>query len=165
MPKQCRTEVGMNGDTYSYLGDLREAVAFLMLDEERRVLLECRPDKHVTFTDLFFPSGSIEAKDHRGGQADYRETALRREVFEEFRDGVKVDRLQLLGDVAVPEIGILFYVYWVVSWSGDPGSHSYEEGEPFGELRWSPLSEVRNVFPYESGRQMADMLTVALGSR
>jgi 8-oxo-dGTP pyrophosphatase MutT (NUDIX family) len=165
MPKWFRIEVSMNGDTYSYRDGLREAVAFLLLDEGRRVLLECRPDKHGTFTDIFFPSGSIEAKDHKGDQADYREVALRREVFEEFRDGVRVDRLQLLGDVVVPEIGILFYVYWVVSWSGDPGSHSYEEDKPFGELRWSPLSEVRNVFPYESGRRMADMLTAALGSR
>ena len=99
MPKQYRTEVGMNSDPYSYRDGLREAVAFLLLDEERRVLLECRLDNHGTFTDIFLPSGFIETKNHKGNQADYREVALRREVLEEFRDGVRVDRLQLLGDV------------------------------------------------------------------
>jgi 8-oxo-dGTP pyrophosphatase MutT (NUDIX family) len=150
-------------DSYLYRDGLREAVVFLLVDDTRRVLMECRPDGRGTFTDIFFPSGSIETKDRQDDRLDYRETALRREIFEEFRDGVTVERLQLLGEVPVPAIGILFYVYWVVSWSGDPGSHSYEDDARFGELRWLPVGDVRSIFPWESGRQMADMLTAVLG--
>ena len=150
-------------DAYVHRDGLREAVVFLLVDDERRVLLECRPDGQGGFTDVFFPSGSIETRDMRDDGSDYRENALRREVFEEFRDGVAVQRLRLLGEVAVPEIGLLFFVYWVVSWTGDAGRHSYEEGEPFGELRWLPADDVHRIFPWESGKRMAAMLTAALG--
>jgi hypothetical protein len=43
----------------SYRNGHEEAVAFLLLDDQLRVLLECRPDGHGTFTDVFYPSGSI----------------------------------------------------------------------------------------------------------
>ncbi|MBM3650385.1 MAG: NUDIX domain-containing protein [Alphaproteobacteria bacterium] len=155
----------MTADPYLYRDGLREAVVFLLVDDKRRVLMECRPDGRGTFSDIFFPSGSIERRDREDDRFDYREAAVRREVSEEFRDGVAVETLQLLGEVPVPAIDILFYVYWVTSWSGDPGSHSYEEDAPFGELRWLSVDGVRDIFPWESGRQMADLLTAALRSR
>ncbi len=72
----------MNDDVYSYRDGLREGVVFLLLDDKRRVLIECRTDNQGKFNDLFYLSGSIEIADHKDGQSDYRETALRREVGE-----------------------------------------------------------------------------------
>ena len=77
---------------YSYRNGLREGVAFLLLDRSGRVLLECRPDGRGGFDDVFYPSGSIELKDHADG-GDYREVALYREIGEEFRDGVAVQAI------------------------------------------------------------------------
>ncbi len=103
-------------------------------------------------------------KDHADGRKDYREVALRREIDEEFRGGVTVDRIRYLGDVEVPAIGIVFYVYWIASWSGDPGAHTYEEGVPFGKLRWLPLGEVSTVNSYDSTARMTKMLEEAISS-
>ncbi len=154
----------MNDDVYSYRDGLREGVVFLLLDDKRRVLIECRPDNQGKFTDLFYPSGSIEVTDHKDEQSDYRETALRREVGEEFRNGVKIEHLQYLGICRIPEVGLVFYVYWVASWSGDPGKHKYEDHEPFGELRWMSINEAKSAIPYDSGTQIADMLEAAFRS-
>jgi hypothetical protein len=149
-------------DPHSYRDGFREGVVFLLVDSEQRVLLECRPDKNGKFTDIFYPSGSIEVKDHTDGRTDYREVALYREIGEEFRDGVTIGRIQHLGDVKVPEIGLVFYVYWIESWSGSPGDHTYEDGAPFGELRWTPLDEVRHLSPYDSTARMTKMLREAI---
>src|SRR5262245_60249319 len=65
----------MSMTNYSYRNGLREAVAFLLLDRKGHVLLECRPDERGGFSDVFYPSGSIEMKDYADGR-DYRETAL-----------------------------------------------------------------------------------------
>ena len=92
----------MTDATYSYRSGLREGVAFLLVDDRGRTLLECRPVKNGDPTDIFYPSGSIEMKDHIGDGFDYREVALRREIAEEFRDGVAVERLEFLGDVEIP---------------------------------------------------------------
>ena len=154
----------MATDSYSYKDGLREGVAFLLIDGEHRVLLECRPDSNGNFTDVFYPSGSIEIKDHKDNQTDYREVALRREIDEEFRSGITVDRIQYLGDVEVPAIGIVFYVYWIASWSGDPGTHTYEEGVPFGKLRWMPLADVNTVNSYDSTAQITEMLQAAISA-
>ena len=81
----------MSMTDYSYRKGLREAVAFVLVDHKGHVLLECRPDSRGGFDDIFYPSGSIEMKDHADGR-DYRETALRREIAEEFRDGVTIRR-------------------------------------------------------------------------
>jgi hypothetical protein len=59
-------------------------------------LLECRPDGRGGFDDIFYPSGSIEMKDHADGR-NYREMAQRREIAEEFRDGVTVQAVEFLG--------------------------------------------------------------------
>jgi len=146
---------------YSYRNGLREAVAFLLVDQTGRVLLECRPDKHGGFGDIFYPSGSIEMKDHADG-LDYREVALRREIAEEFRGGVIIQSLELLGEVAVREIGLVFYVYWIAAWSGEAGEHTYEDGMPFGQLRWMAIDEVQAVSAFDSTAQMTGMLNDAL---
>ena len=94
-------------------------MAFLLLDRKGHVLLECRPDGRGGFDDIFYPSGSIEMKDHADGR-DYRETALRREIAEEFRDGVTIQAVEFLGEVEVPAIGLVFYVYWLAAWASTP---------------------------------------------
>jgi 8-oxo-dGTP pyrophosphatase MutT (NUDIX family) len=152
----------MDTDPYSYRDGLREGVAFLLVDGQGRVLLEWRPDKDGNHTDVFYPSGSIEMKDHGHDGADYREVALRREVGEEFRGGVRIERLQYLGEEKVREIGLTFYVYWVAAWSGDPGEYTWEDGAPHARLRWTPIDEVKDVVPYDSGTRMTDMLRAAL---
>jgi 8-oxo-dGTP pyrophosphatase MutT (NUDIX family) len=146
---------------YSYRNGLREAVAFLLLDRNGQVLLECRPDGRGGFGDTFYPSGSIEMKDHADG-GDYRETALRREIAEEFRDGVTVRAVEFLGEVEVPAIGLVFYAYWIAAWSGDPGEHTYEDGLPFGRLRWMAIDEVRTVSAFDSTARMTNMLRMAV---
>jgi len=151
----------MDDDPYSYRDGLREGVAFLLVDRQGRVLLECRPDKDGNHTDLFYPSGSIERRDHRAG-ADYREVALLREIGEEFRCAVTVERVQYLGEVKVPAIGLTFYTYWITAWSGDPGDWTWEDGAPHARLRWTGLDEVEHLIPYDSGTEMTDMLRSAL---
>lgn len=150
-------------DLYSYRDGLREGVAFLLVNARRHVLLECRPDRDGKLTDVFYPSGSIETKDHVPG-ADYREVAVLREIGEEFRGGVTVERVQYLGEEKVPAIGLTFYVYWVAAWSGDPGEWTWEDGAPHARLRWTPIDEVKHAIPYDSGTRMTEMLRLAIGA-
>jgi 8-oxo-dGTP pyrophosphatase MutT (NUDIX family) len=153
-----------DADLYSYRDGLREGVVFLLVDDRQRVLLEWRPDKDGNLTDVFFPSGSIERKDHGHDGADYREIALRREVGEEFRGGVTVGRVRYLGEAKVPAIGLIFHVCWVESWSGDPGDWTWEDGAPHARLAWIPLDAARNVIPWNTGALMVDMLRAAMRS-
>ena len=155
----------MNSDPHSYKDGFREIVVFLMADAVGRALLEFRPDKDGNLTDVFYPSGSIELKDHADSRSDYREIALRREIAEEFRNGVLVGQTRFLGEIKVPEIGLVFYAYWVSSWTGDPGSHTYEDGAPFGELHWVWLDDVARLNPYDSTAKMTAMLRGALARR
>jgi len=153
---------------HSYRDGLREVVAFLMVDDRRRVLLEWRPDREGSHTDVFFPSGSIDRKDHGHDGVDYREVALRREIDEEFRSGVTVERVRCLGETRVPAIGLTFHVYWVESWSGDPGTWTWEDGAPHARLEWTPIETVRDVIPWDTGALMTEMLQAAMqrdGSR
>ncbi len=150
-------------DIHSYRDGLREGVAFLLVDKRDRVLLEWRPDADGNHTDVFFPSGSIEMKDHGHAGLDYREVALRREVGEEFRGGVSVERVRYLGETKVPAIGLTFYVYWVEAWSGDPGGWTWEDGAPHARLQWTALDQVENVIPWDTGALMAEMLRTAMG--
>jgi 8-oxo-dGTP pyrophosphatase MutT (NUDIX family) len=149
-------------DPYSYRGRLREGVAFLLVDNRRRVLLEWRPDKDGKHTDVFYPSGSIEMKDHGHDGIDYREVALRREIGEEFRGGVTVERVLYLGETKVPAIGLIFYVYWVEAWSGDPGGWTWEDGAAHARLEWTPIDVVKDVIPWETGALMTQMLQAAM---
>jgi hypothetical protein len=153
----------MDEPDYSWRDGLREGVAFLLVDRQRRVLLECRPDKDGNHTDVFYPSGSIEMKDHRDG-ADYREVALLREIGEEFRGGVTVERVQYLGEVKVPAIGLTFYTYWIAAWSGDPGDWTWEDGAAHARLIWVLIDAVANHIPYDTGTEMADMLKAAMAA-
>jgi 8-oxo-dGTP pyrophosphatase MutT (NUDIX family) len=152
----------MDTDLYSYRDGLREGVAFLLVDDRRRVLLEWRPDKDGNHTDVFFPSGSIERKDHGHGGVDYREVALRREIGEEFRGGVTVEHVRYLGETKVPAIGLTFYVYWVESWSGDPGDWTWEDGAPHARLEWTPIDTVKDVILWDTGALMTEMLQAAM---
>ena len=152
----------MMDTVHSYRDGLREGVAFLLVDDRRRVLLEWRPDKDGNHTDVFLPSGSIERKDHGHNGIDYREVALRREIGEEFRGGVTVERVRYLGETKVPAIGLTFYVYWVESWSGDPGGWTWEDGAPHARLGWTPIEAVKDVIPWDTGALMAEMLQAAM---
>jgi 8-oxo-dGTP pyrophosphatase MutT (NUDIX family) len=147
---------------HSYRDGLREGVAFLLVDGRRRVPLEWRPDSDGNHTDVSFPSGSIERKDHGPGGADYREVALRREICEEFRGGVTVGRVWYLGETRVAAIGLIFHVYWIQSWSGDPGMWTWEDGAPHARLEWTPIERVKNVIPWDTGALMTGMLQAAM---
>lgn len=153
----------MDEPDYSYRDGLREGVAFLLVDRQQRVLLEWRPDKDGNHTDVFYPSGSIEMKDHRDG-ADYREVALLREIGEEFRGGVTVERVTYVGEAKVPAIGLTFYTYWVSDWSGDPGEWTWEEGAPHAKLQWASIDEAVALIPWDTGAEMADMLKAAMAA-
>jgi len=85
-------------------------------------------------------------------------------LLRNFEVAVEVEHVRYLGDVKALAIGLVFYVYWIASWSGDPGSHTYEDGAPFGELRWLPLDEVTRVNGYDSTAEMTKMLREALSS-
>src|SRR5260221_14794615 len=103
---------------HAYRDGLREGVAFLLVDGRRRALLEWRPDKDGNHTDVFFPSGSIERKDHGHDGVDYREGALRRENGGGFPGGRPVERVRYLGETKVPASGLTFYVHLVGAWAG-----------------------------------------------
>jgi hypothetical protein len=147
---------------HSYRDGLREGVAFLLVDDRRRVLLEWRPDRDGDHTDVFFPSGSIERKDHGHDGIDYREVALRREIGEEFRGSVLVERVRYLGETKVPAIGLTFYVYWIEAWSGHPGEWTWEDGAPHARLDWVPIENVKDIIPWDTGALMAEMLQAAM---
>ena len=147
---------------HSYRDGLREGVAFLLVDDRRRVLLEWRPDGDGNHTDVFFPSGSIETKDHGHAGIDYREVALRREIGEEFRGGVTVERIRCLGETKVPAIGLTFYDYWIEAWSGDPGAWPWEDGAPHARLEWTPIEAVKDIIPWDTGALIAKMLQAAM---
>jgi hypothetical protein len=49
---------------YSSYDGLREGVAFLLVDEQRDVLLEWQLYLDNNITDAFFPSGPIETSPH-----------------------------------------------------------------------------------------------------
>jgi hypothetical protein len=153
----------MDEPAYSWRDGLREGVAFLLTDRQRRVLLEWRPDKDGNHTDVFFPSGSIEMKDHRPG-VDYREVALLREIGEEFRGGVAVERVHYLGEVKVPAIGLTFYTYWIAAWSGDAGEWTWEDGAPHARLLWATIDEAVALIPWDTGAEMAGLLKAAMAS-
>lgn len=133
-----------------------------LVDDRRRVLLEWRPDKDGNHTDVFFPSGSVERKDHGHDGIDYREVAVRREIGEESRGGVAVGRVRYLGETKVPAIGLIFYVYWVEAWSGDPGAWTWEDGAPHARLGWVPIETVKDVIAWDTGALMAEMLQAAM---
>jgi hypothetical protein len=110
---------------------------------------------------VFYPSGSIEMKDHRDG-ADYREESRcsRDRSARKFRGGVTVERVRYLGEVKVPAVGLTFLHLLDRRLVGDPGAWTWEDGAPHARLLWVLNRRDRSsILPTTSGTgKWADML-------
>lgn len=143
---------------HTYRNNLREGVVFLFVDDSERVLIETRPDSKGEYKESFFPNGSVEVRDKLEGGNAYQETAMLREVTEEFAGQVTPIAFQKLGSVEAKEICVVFDVFLIKQWAGRFPDWSVEDGKPFGKLTWMPLNSVCERVPYDSAKQIIEML-------
>ena len=142
---------------YSYKGKFREGVVFAFY-KDGKILIEHRPDaKGGTGKDVFFTNGSIEMKDH-GKDQDYRIVAHNREVNEEFDGNIVPTDTRYLGELEVPEINLVFYVYLTLGWEGTMPAYTIEEGKKFADLEWIELDRQSEYFKYPSAFTICDMI-------
>lgn len=133
--------------TYSYKNGFREGVVFAFVTEGNKILIESRYNKNKE--EVFFPSGSIEEKDHISKE-DYILTALKREISEEFEDNIKYSNAMRLSDVIAHDINVLFYVFLITDWTGNFPDYIVEDGQKEGKLKWININEYERHFQFES---------------
>jgi len=141
--------------THSFKDGWREGVIFVFFDNGK-INIEYRPSENGK-EEIFFTNGSIEDKDYNQKE-DYRITALKREVSEEFDGKVEMSEYNYLGEVKVRAINVLFYVYLVNSWKGIIPDYTIEEGEKFSRVEWVDLYKVDDVFEYDSAREISALI-------
>ncbi|MGM0495682.1 MAG: hypothetical protein ACQERX_03360, partial [Bacillota bacterium] len=92
-----------------------EGVVFCFY-KENKVLLE---DRGKGFdVEAFYPNGTIETKDKQNSN-NYILNALYREVSEEFDGKIDILDKTYLGELIVPEINVLFYIFVITKWKGN----------------------------------------------
>lgn len=101
----------------------REAVLFLFYTKGK-ILIEHRP-RGKGQKEVFIPNGGIDTKDftHKLDE-DYKITAMKREIEEEFSGAVHIKKFVSLGTFIVEEIKIQFFGYLILSWEGTMPTHS-----------------------------------------
>jgi|GEM_PF-1218154 len=123
-----------------------EGVVFCFY-KEGRLLIE---DRGKGFgKEAFFPNGTIENQDKLYGN-NYIENALYREVSEEFRQQIKILEKHFLGELEVPAINVLYYIYIITDWQGDFPLTIKEDEEPESNLSFFMIEELKKLFKYES---------------
>jgi hypothetical protein len=123
-----------------------EAVMFLFV-KNNNFLIEIRPKGNSEET--FIPNGTIDKCDlDKGG--DYRINAIKREIDEEYRNSIKVENFEFLGEYTVEKLKIRFYGYLITDWVGDIPKYSIENGKLFAKLKWIPLVKYKKYLSYES---------------
>ncbi|MBU1143199.1 MAG: hypothetical protein KKH92_06060 [Firmicutes bacterium] len=139
-------------DTRSYKNGLIEGVVFCFY-KDNKVLLE---DRGKGFNvEAFFPNGTIEIKD-KNSSDDYIVNALFREVSEEFKNRINILDKAFLGELIVPEINVLFYIFVITDWEGDFPDEIQEIGEPDSKISFFSIDEARTLFKYQSAFEMLD---------
>lgn len=143
---------------YSYKRGFSEGVVFAFFDG-KNILIEHRPNETIVGgeKEIFFTNGSIEMKDH-DKEENYIITALKREINEEFDGKVIPIEFHFLGELEVPEINALFYVYLISKWEGSMPAYTIEEGKKFADLEWVNLQDRSNYFKYESAFTICKMI-------
>ncbi|AUD65956.1 hypothetical protein BK011_09755 [Tenericutes bacterium MZ-XQ] len=140
-------------DQVSYKNGLIEAVAFCFY-RNGEVLLE---DRGKGFNvEAFYPNGKIELKDKY--DENYIINALYREIGEEFGNQININDKVFCGELVIPEINVLFYVFLIIDWNGDFPNAIKEEGEPDSRISFFKVEEARKLFKYESAFKMLDMI-------
>jgi len=136
---------------HSYKDGFREGVVFCFY-KDGKILLE---DRGKGFeVEAFFPNGSIELKDKEFGGDEYILYSLNREVNEEFNRQIIIKDKKYLGEIKVPEINVLFYVYCITAWDGIFPSHIIEDGEPDSVIEFFGIPEARDILKFDSALEI-----------
>ncbi|MFO7968716.1 MAG: hypothetical protein R6U15_01210 [Candidatus Izemoplasmatales bacterium] len=123
-----------------------EGVVFCFY-KENKVLLE---DRGKGFDgEAFYPNGTIETKDKQNSN-NYILNALYREVSEEFDGKIDILDKTYLGELIVPEINVLFYIFVITKWKGNFPEVIREKGEPDSKISFFSIDEARELFKYDS---------------
>jgi 8-oxo-dGTP pyrophosphatase MutT (NUDIX family) len=144
---------------FSYKDGRIEAVVFVFY-KNGQVLIEkrpCKPD-HTGEKAYFFPSGKIDKND-LNFEEDYKEIALKREIFEEFNNSISFEKSHYLGEVKVDKINIHFYVYLITDFQGSFPKYTIEEGEKFADLFWINMLDCKKYFIFDSAFKICNMIT------
>ena len=141
----------------SYKNGMIEAVVFCFY-KDGRILLE---DRGKGFdVEAFFPNGKIETKDKFNDS--YVINALHREVSEEFSNQIFIKNEKALGEVIVPEINVLFYLFLITDWEGEFPNAIKEEGELDSSLSFFKIDEAKGLFKYDNLFTMLNMVLEAI---
>ena len=123
-----------------------EGVVFCFY-KDNKILLE---DRGKGFdVEAFYTNGTIELKDKHDNE-DYIVNALYREVSEEFNSKIDILDKFFLGELVVPEINVVFYIYIITDWKGEFPDVIREIGEPDSKISFFTIEEARALFKYES---------------
>lgn len=131
-----------------------EAIMFAFV-KNGKLLVEHRLEKNPP--EPFIPNGKIEERD-KASDLDYRESALRREIREEFGEEIVPKKVEYLGEYEVEAINVIFYIYLINSWEGEIGTESYEEGKVNANLEWMNLEDANKIFAYPILHHVVDIL-------
>ena len=151
-----------NKSMYKYTGDLREGVIFLFIDGASQCLLETR-FSNTGEKSTFFTNGSVEESDVQECN-NYLEYSMKREVHEEFLGRITPNNYQSLGRCIAEAINVVFEVFVITAWEGNFPSHTWEDGERFGELSTAPLELVEDYSPYKTTKQIIKLVNNAIKS-
>lgn len=123
----------------SYKDGMIEGVVFCFYSNGR-VLLE---DRGKGFNnEAFFPNGTIELKDK--SEKDYVMNALYREVSEEFAGQITIKSKRSVGELTVPQVNVLFYIYVITNWDGEFPKVIKEEGEVDSKINFFSIEKQEN---------------------
>lgn len=138
---------------------MKDAVMFLFTKNNgSKVLLEHRLTDKNKFEEIFIPNGSVEPID-RDTTENYLVSAMKREIKEEFCGKVVPINFISSGSYTVHEIGIIFYIFIVNSWSGKHPIYAEENGKRSARLKWHSIEEALKIMPYPSGIYALNLLT------
>ena len=126
-------------------GSYREAVLFLF-KQDNLILIEHRPTDDGV--EVFIPNGGIQEIDLEGD--DYRLTAVKREIREEFNGAIEIRDWHPLGEYIVEELAIKFYGYVIIEWEGILPKYTVEDGRLFAKLEWIPIEKYEDHLNFES---------------
>ena len=135
---------------YSYKDGFLEGVVFCFY-KGGKVLLE---DRGKGFdNEAFFTNGSIEATDKKCDD-NYILSALHREIAEEFNGQISPKNEIYLGQLRVPEINVLFYIYCMTDWDGNFPEHISETSEPDSVIKFFDIQSAKQILKYDSALEI-----------
>lgn len=140
---------------------LIEGVSFCFY-KDNKILLE---DRGEGFRNkAIFPSGKIESKDKISSD-NYHETALLREISEEFNSKIKIVEYQYLGEQIIEEYNVLFYVYVITKWEGTFPKVIVELNKKDSKIDFFNIKEVESMLKNEDASKTLDMVKKYLNEK